>query len=108
MTDAYFTGFTAQEKNIKNEVKTNEFDFMAPLLMDVATMDMYLLDNVSMRIRLEFATDECVVNAKSATLAQNPLVKIDNCKLHLTTLKPRDSAREALGMSLQRNPLSYV
>lgn len=77
---------------------------MAPLLMDVATMDMYLLDNVSMRIRLEFATDEFVVNATSATSTH----KIDSCKLHLTTLKPRDSARESLGMSLQRNPLSYV
>lgn len=30
---------------------------MLPLLLDVALSDMYLLDNVSIRLRLEFASD---------------------------------------------------
>jgi len=54
-----------------NEVKAHGFYYMAPLLMDVATMDMYLLDNVSMRIRLEFATDKFVINTTPGTSTQS-------------------------------------
>jgi len=42
-------------------------EVMSLLLMDIASMDMYLLDNVSMRIRFEFATDKFVVNATPDT-----------------------------------------
>lgn len=35
--------------------------------MDIATMDMYLLNSVSMRIGLEFATDKFTVNTTTDT-----------------------------------------
>jgi len=66
-TNEYFTKCSASEKELMNEVKTYGFHFMFPLLMDIASMDMYLLDNVSMRIRHEFATDKFVVNATPDT-----------------------------------------
>jgi len=104
----YFTGASEQEKSDMNEVKTSGFHFMAPLMLDIATMDMYLLDNVSMRIRLEFASDRFVINTSPQAVGSKPVVKIETCKMHLTTLKPRDSAREALNKSLIRSPLSYI
>lgn len=103
-----FTNASTQEKSAMSEVKTHGFHFMAPLLLDIASMDMYLLDNVSMRIRLEFASDKFVINAEPEASSSNPKVEIETCKLHLTTLKPRDSAREALNKSLLRSPLSYI
>lgn len=35
------------EKSAMNEVKTHKLHFIAPLILDIATIDMYLLDNVS-------------------------------------------------------------
>lgn len=48
---------------------------MSPLLVNVPSADMYLLDNISIRICLEFAAGQSVINIDSLPL--KPKLKID-------------------------------
>ena len=43
------------ETHLLNKVKRGKTSLCLPLLLDISTMDMYLLDGVDVRIRLELA-----------------------------------------------------
>ena len=82
------------------------FAFLAPLCVDIASCDGYLLDNVDVRIRLELASDKFVLNTCTPTSA--PRYKLTKTDLRVTKLKPMDNAIQALSNQLEKVPQVYV
>ena len=61
-----------------------------PLLLDTSTMDMYLLDGVDVRIRLELANQDWIIKSSK----QNPqlAINISKAKLWVDKVTPHHNA----------------
>ena len=77
-----------------------------PLLLDIASIDMYLLDGVDVRIRLEMANQDWIIKSSK----QNPGfgIKISKAKLWIDRVTPHHNAMLALNQAMSTKPLEYV
>ena len=105
-TDADFGNADARDRSRLKAVREHGFQYEGPLLADLASLDMYLLDNVALTLRIEFMPDNYVV--ASSDVALSPKIKLDTCRLHLSTVKARDNALYALNKSMTLGPLTYL
>jgi len=107
-TQEYFLNLNRLEKKVTKEVKNQGVHLCAPLLLDLATSDGYLLDNVDVRIRLEFSSTEFVLSTSDENM--KPKFVVDLAKLHITRLRPHPQAMLALNASLQKpgNSVDYL
>ena len=64
------------ETRLLNKVKRGKTSLCFPLLLDISTMDMYLLDGVDVRIRLELANQDWIIKSSK----QNPQFGINISK----------------------------
>ena len=76
-----------------------------PLLLDIATLDMYLLDKVDVRIRLEIANRDWYLGYVSN---RTPQVQITKAILWVDKVIPQANAMLALNDSLKQQPIEYV
>ena len=97
---------TDQGLALAPERNVDEFSFMAPLVLDIATCDGYLLDNVDIRIRVELANERFVINTKDPN--RTPTYKLTKADLKVTKLKPMDNALQSLAKQLEKVPQTYV
>lgn len=104
--EAYFTGGNKTEKEVIKKVKARGLTLMAPLFMDIATIDQFLLDNINVRIRLELANKSWILNTP---LDGNTYqYRINSARLYLDRVTPYVSALEALRSSLALSPVEYT
>ena len=77
-----------------------------PLLLDISSIDMYLLDGVLVRIRLEMANQNWIIKLSK----QNPVfgIKIPKAKLWVDKVTPHYNAMLALNQAMSTKPLEYV
>ena len=88
------------------DVKVHGIHTCFPLLLDLGSVDMYLLDSVDLRIRLELANNSWVMNAdKEGEL--NDLT-IQKCRLWIDRVTPHYNAMAALNQSLSLKPVQYT
>ena len=88
------------------ELRTTGVCVYFPLLLDISTLDMYLLDSIDLRIRLEMANNSWIINA--VTGGGNITISVNMAKLWLDRVTPHLSAMTALNESLLLKPLTYV
>ena len=101
-----FTTATNIERKLMTIVKTHGIDVCFPLLFDACTLDMYLLDGVDLRIRLEMANNSWLLN--SPTDVSQTCLNIIKAKLWLDRVVPHFNAIMALNEALSVKPLEYV
>ncbi|XP_068227639.1 uncharacterized protein [Palaemon carinicauda] len=77
-----------------------------PILLDLATIDMYLMDFVNLRIRLELANDSWVMNTDKEGHLNN--LTIQQSKLWIDLVTPHYNAMAALNQSLLSKPIQYI
>ena len=94
------------ECRLLNKIKDGKVHLCFPLLLDISSMDMYLLDSVDVRIRLELANQNWII--KSAK--QNPgfALHISKAKLWVDRVTPQHNAMTALNKATTSKPIEYV
>ena len=105
-TAGTFTTTTNLEHKLLQPLKREGIDVCFPLLFDSSTLDMYLLDAVDLRIRLEMANNSWIFNS-SSDIGQVSL-NIVNAKLWLDRVVPHYNAMMALNQALSVKPIEYV
>lgn len=101
-----FTTATNIEHKLMSSIKSDGVATCFPLLLDIASLDMYLLDNVDVRIRLETASNAWLIKSNS-----NPsgiTLNINKAKLWVDRVTPHYNALTALNHSLTMKPLEYI
>ena len=76
------------------QVKDDGLYLCFPLLLNISTIDMYLLDNTDIRIRLELANQDGVI--KSHERIPDITVNITKAKLWIDRVTPHHNALLAL------------
>ena len=94
------------EAVLMNNIKSNGIDICFPLLLDIATLDMYLLDGVDLRIRLEMANNRWLIKSPDNNI--NAALTTRKVKLWLDRVTPHYNALMALNKSLDIKPLEYI
>ena len=88
------------------DIKAHGINTFFPLLLDLSTIDMYLLDSVSLRIRLELANNNWIMNAdKDGALNE---LTVQKAKLWIDRVTPHYNAMSALNESLLVKPMQYI
>ena len=101
-----FTTVTNIEHKLLSSLKGSGVDVCFPLLFDSSTLDMYLLDGVDLRIRLEMANNNWIFNS-NADISQTVL-NINTAKIWLDKVIPHYNAMTALNEALSLKPTEYV
>ena len=103
---ATFTTPSNLEHKLLTKIKQRGIDVCFPLLFDSATLDMYLLDGVDLRIRLEMANNNWIMcsNEDIGEVSLN----IVKAKLWLDRVIPHYNAMTALNEALSVKPIEYV
>ena len=101
-----FTNVTNIEHKLLSTLKGSGVDVCFPLLFDSSTLDMYLLDGVDLRIRLEMANNNWIFNS-NADISQTVL-NINSAKIWLDRVIPHYNAMTALNEALSLKPVEYV
>ena len=78
--------------------KEGKIQMIGNLMLDLSTVDQYLLDSVNVVIRLEYAPDAFVMSTNKPT--SSPKFKIEDLKLYIDRLKPYANAMTALNETL--------
>lgn len=104
-TDASFANETLEGK-LSPTIKRNGVHICFPLLLDLASIDMYLLDSVNVRIRLEMANNNWIMNTHTNGDANS--FSIESVKLWVDRVTPHHNAMLALNKSLMISPVQYV
>ena len=86
--------------------KAGVMHWCGPLILDLGTIDGYLLDNVDLTIRLEYASANFVLSTNKPDI--NPRFKISSAKIYIDRLKPYVSAIQALNRAIEKQPMSYI
>lgn len=102
----YFTSLEGEEKETIANVKTNGLSVTAPLLLDIASLDSYLLDGTDVRIRLELADKAWFLNTHQDGNAFKFI--LDAAKLWVDRVVPQPSALESLNLSLTSQVIQYT
>ena len=100
-----FTDEKSLEKDLSDSVKNQGVHICFPLLLDISSLDMYLLDGVGLRIRLELANNSWVMNLNDNTANS---LKIAMARLWMDRVTPHHSAMLALNESLRRSSVQYI
>ena len=95
---ASFTGGTAELKERINNLKTNGLHLNFPLMLDVSSLEQFLLDNIPVRIRLELASNNWAINTHQVTADYK--LQIDDAKLWIDRIIPNTNALLSLNSSL--------
>ena len=90
----------------RSEALFNGVTTMWSLTPDISTIDMYLIDNVDVNIRLELYDNKMIVNSHEAI--DNLNLTIRSAELHVDKLVPFPNAMLALYESLKLNPIEYM
>ena len=101
IVEASFTG-----TNALTTVDEKGFNFMSPIMCDIADCDAYLLDSIEIRIRLELASNKFILNTDKSDANQK--LVIDHANLSVTKLKCMDSALTALNEEMRTVPVKYL
>ena len=94
------------EARLLNKVKGGKISLCFPLLLDISTIDMYLLDSVDVRIRLELANQDWIIKSPK----QNPHfgINISKAKLWVDRVTPHHNAMIALNHAMNTKPIEYI
>ena len=103
---ATFSTATNIESQLMTDLKSHGIDLCFPLLLDIATLDMYLLDSVDVRIRMELANNRWLM--KSDGDVGGVSLKVNKAKLWLDRVTPHYNALTALNQSLALKPVEYI
>ena len=103
---AVFTTANNIEHKLMADLKSNGVDLCFPLLCDVSSLDMYLLDSVDVRIRLELANNNWLI--KSNGDVSGVSLKVNKAKLWVDRVTPHYNALSALNQSLTVKPVEYI
>ena len=101
-----FTNANNIEQKLKSNLKSNGIDVCFPLLLDSTSLEMYLLDRVDLRIRLEMANNAWLL--KSDGDVSDVSINITRAKLWLDRVIPQYNAMTALNQALMVKPIEYV
>lgn len=96
------------EKKSMSSLKTKGIETCFPILLDLATLDMFLLDETDIQIRLEIANDSFIIHSDNTAEAKNIRLSIDNVKLLVDRVTPQFSAMTALNESLTVKHIEYL
>ena len=96
---------TTLEKKRSAIIKTHGVHVYFPLLLDICTLDMYLVDGVDVKFRLEMAGINWLVKSNTT---HNVRLKVGNAKLWVDRVMPHHNALGALNQVLSTKPLEYV
>lgn len=105
-TEDYFTGGSEFEKKLAKNCKEHGLSLTAPLFLDIASLDAYLLDSTDLRIRLELANNSWIMNTHQA--GTNLKFKINSMKLWVDRVVPRTEALNSLNQALTMKALQYT
>ena len=103
---AIFDTTTNLEHRLLERIKEDGIDICFPLLFDSSTLDMYLLDSVDLRIRLEMANNNWIIN--SNVDISNISLNIVKAKLWVDRVIPHYNSMLALNEALTVKPIEYV
>ncbi|XP_068240853.1 uncharacterized protein F54H12.2-like [Palaemon carinicauda] len=101
----YFTKLNKMEKEWVTKGKREGLHIIHPLMLDVASVDEYLMDNTDVRIKLELAPNAWFINS-TATIDEFKF-NLQEARLHVDKVIPRPPALLALHRALS-NPNSSV
>ena len=90
---AHFDNANAQHKANMKRVKTHGMQLCTPLLLDISSLDSYLLDGISVRLRMELSSNAWLLNSPSN--GDKLRLHIDSAKLLYTRLFPYPNALHA-------------
>ena len=105
-SQATFTTSSNIEHKLMEDIKSNGVTTCFPLLLDMSTLDMYLLDNVDVRLRLEISNNSWLI--KSDTDISGTSLNINKAKLWVDRVTPHYNALTALNHSLSMKPVEYI
>ena len=105
-TDTIFKKAGSIERKLMASLKSDGVNVCFPLLTDVASLDMYLLDSVDLRIRLEMANNSWIMNSNGDLADVN--LKFHNVKLWVDKVIPHFNAMMVLNQALSHKPIEYV
>ena len=94
------------EHKLNSHLKSNGIDICFPLLLDSTSLEMYLLDRVDLRIRLEMSNNGWLLNSHGDV--SNISLNINRAKLWLDRVIPHYNAMLALNQALAVKPMEYV
>ena len=103
---AIFTDEGSLEGEISGKIKSDGIHLCFPLLLDLSSLDMYLLDSIDVRIRLEMASNQWIMNVDANGAANK--VTIEMAKLWLDRVTPHYNSILALNDALSSNPVQYI
>ena len=103
---AVFTTASNLEHKLLTQLKGEGVDVCFPLLFDSTSLDMYLLDGVDVRIRLEMANNNWILNTD--TELTNVSLNVFKAKLWIDRVLPHYNAMMALNEALNLKPIEYV
>lgn len=95
---------TVEKKRLAG-IKAYGVDIYFPLLLDSSSLDMYLLDGVDIRIRLEMASTNWIVKSNTTPSVN---LRVGKAKLWVDRVTPHYNALLALNKVLSAKPLEYV
>ena len=101
-----FTQDTNIESKLRARVKADGVYIYFPLMLDVSTLDMYLLDGIDIRVRLELANNDWIINTNLGT--DSIRLNVTKAKLWIDRVTPQYNAMNALNHALITKPLEYV
>ena len=93
--------------NRMTDIKTNGIQTCFSLMLDLSSLDMYLLDGVDVRIRLEVANTDWLINSVDAD-RNGYKFKINTAKLWVDRVFPQYNALAALNDTLNNSNIEYV
>ena len=104
-TEDSFTNANSLEKSIIKKCK-NTISLTAPLFLDLATLDAYLLDRTDVRIRLELANKSWILNTDQDGTTYK--IKINSARMWIDRVIPHATALQSLNKSLTLKPMQYT
>lgn len=91
---------------LNSELKQNAIETCFSLTLDLSTLDMYLLDGVDFRIRLEIANSNWLLNSIDTDSIKK--IRISNAKLWIDRVIPQYNALAALNDVLNNSDIEYI
>ena len=102
-----FTAAGTIEGKLSKELKTHGIDVCFPLLLDISSLEMYLLDGIDIRIRLEMANKSTIINSSNNDISDITF-HISKARLWLDRVIPHYNAMLALNQALAIKPIEYI
>ena len=106
LTTAYFTNLTTKGQKLMTNIKEGSLSMTAPLFLDITSIDSYILDKVDIRLRLELANKNWIINTDQD--GSKFSLKIKKAKLWIDRVIPYEAALTSLYNSLMLKPVEYT